>query len=121
MTANDNIAAPAPAVSDPNVESWSGKDRGDENFPVGSWLIRKGLREHVHAYYAFARNADDISDSSSLSPEQKIARLNAMEEVLTGARAEGSPSAANCASPFPGPACGRSMRASCWWPSARMR
>jgi hydroxysqualene synthase len=93
VSANDNIANPAPAAAAPNVEAWSGKDRGDENFPVGSWLIRKGLREHVHAYYAFARNADDISDSSTLPPEQKIARLNAMEEVLMGARAEGSPSA----------------------------
>ena len=93
MTANDNIAKPAIVAVAPNVEAWSGKDRGDENFPVGSWLIRKGLREHVHAYYAFARNADDISDSSTLPPEQKIARLNAMEEVLMGVRAEGSPSA----------------------------
>jgi hydroxysqualene synthase len=93
VTANDNIARPAPAASAPDVEAWSGKDRGDENFPVGSWLIRRGLREHVHAYYAFARNADDISDSSTLPPEQKIARLDAMEDVLLGTRAEGSPSA----------------------------
>src|SRR6201996_61464 len=83
-----------PAAAAPNVETWSGKDRGDENFPVGSWLIRRGLREHVHAYYAFARNADDISDSGTLPSEQKIARLDAMEEVLIGTRAEGSPSAA---------------------------
>ena len=27
-----------------NVETWSGKDRGDENFPVGSLLIRRDLR-----------------------------------------------------------------------------
>ncbi|HVE21298.1 MAG TPA: squalene synthase HpnC [Acidocella sp.] len=87
------MARPAPAAAAPDVEAWSGKDRGDENFPVGSWLIRKELRDHVHAYYAFARNADDISDSSTLSSEQKIERLNAMEEVLMGARAEGSPSA----------------------------
>ncbi|OYV81745.1 MAG: squalene synthase HpnC, partial [Acidiphilium sp. 21-68-69] len=44
-----------------SIEQASGKDRGDENFPVGSWLIRAGLRRHVHAYYAFARNADDIA------------------------------------------------------------
>ena len=49
-----------------SVEAWSGKDRGDENFPVGSLLIRRDLRRHVHAYYAFARNADDISDSPAL-------------------------------------------------------
>ena len=46
------------------VETWSGKDRGDENFPVGSLLIRRDLRAHVHAFYAFARNADDIADSA---------------------------------------------------------
>jgi len=45
------------------VEQWSGKDRGDENFPVGSLLIRRDLRAHVHAFYAFARNADDIADA----------------------------------------------------------
>ena len=53
-----------------NVEVWSGKDRGDENFPVGSALISPALRPHVHAYYGFARNADDIADSDTLSPEE---------------------------------------------------
>ena len=76
-----------------NVENWSGKDRGDENFPVGSRLIRADLRAHVHAYYAFARNADDIADSDTLAPEDKIARLNVMEDVLLGRRDSGSPSA----------------------------
>lgn len=75
-----------------NVEVWSGKDRGDENFPVGSALIDRKLRPHVHAYYAFARNADDIADSPSLQPADKIARLNVMEAVLTGQRDTGSPS-----------------------------
>ena len=77
-----------------NVEVWSGKDRGDENFPVGSILIDRKLRPHVHAYYAFARNADDIADSPTLQPADKIARLNVMEAVLTGQRDTGSPSAA---------------------------
>lgn len=76
-----------------DVETWSGKDRGDENFPVGSALIRADLRQHVHAYYAFARNADDIADSFSLAPADKIARLDAMEAVLLGQRISGSPSA----------------------------
>jgi hydroxysqualene synthase len=76
-----------------NVESWSGKDRGDENFPVGV-IIRPDLRRHVHAYYAFARNADDIGDSPILPPEEKIARLDHMEAVLLGQREGGSPSAA---------------------------
>jgi farnesyl-diphosphate farnesyltransferase len=77
-----------------SVETWSGKDRGDENFPVGSLLIRPRLRPHVHAYYAFARNADDIADSSTLPPDEKIARLDVMEDVLLGRRDAGSPSAA---------------------------
>jgi hydroxysqualene synthase len=76
-----------------NVETWSGKTRGDENFPVGSVLIRKDLRRHVHAYYAFARNADDIADSPDLAPEDKVARLDIMEAVLLGARTGGAPSA----------------------------
>jgi len=76
-----------------NVETWSGKDRADENFPVGSWLVRRDLRKHVHAFYAFARNADDIADSSELAPDDKLARLDIMEDVLLGRRHTGSPSA----------------------------
>jgi farnesyl-diphosphate farnesyltransferase len=80
---NDNVAVVA-GPNDPNVEAWSGKDRTDENFPVGSWLIRADLRAHVHAFYTFARNADDIADHPALAPEEKIRRLNVMESVLTG-------------------------------------
>jgi squalene synthase HpnC len=79
------------AVAD--VEQWSGKDRGDENFPVGSFLIRRDLRVHVHAFYTFARNADDIADSATLPEAEKIARLDHMEAVLLGQRDAGSPSA----------------------------
>lgn len=75
-----------------SVESWSGKDRGDENFPVGSFLIRPALRPHVHAFYTFARNADDIADSPDLAPEDKLMRLDTMEAVLLGQRDGGSPS-----------------------------
>jgi farnesyl-diphosphate farnesyltransferase len=76
-----------------NVETWSGKDRGDENFPVGSRLIRPELRPHVHAFYAFARNADDIADSATLAADDKLARLDVMEDVLRGRAETGSPSA----------------------------
>ncbi len=91
---NDNAPfqpAPAPATA---VEVWSGKDRGDENFPVGSWLIAGKLRRYVHAFYAFARNADDIADHETLAPGEKLARLDAMEAVLLGEREDGAPSAA---------------------------
>ena len=84
-------------MSSPNgtsVENWSGKDRGEENFPVGSALIRPALRPHVHAFYAFARNADDIADSPTLEPDDKIARLDHMEAVLLGQQTDGAPSAA---------------------------
>jgi squalene synthase HpnC len=90
---NDNILPGATAPEAPAVEAWSGKDKGDENFPVGSVLIAKALRPHVHAFYSFARNADDIADSDAISPDEKIVRLNAMEEVLLD-RAETAPSAA---------------------------
>ena len=93
LATNDNApfpVAPAPAGA---VEAWSGKDRADENFPVGSWLIAKRLRRHVHAFYAFARNADDIADHETLAPREKIVRLDAMEAVLLGEREEGAPTA----------------------------
>ncbi len=83
----------APEASD-SVESWSGKDRGAENFPVGSALIAARLRPHVHAFYGYARNADDIADSAALAPDDKIARLDVMQAVLRGERGGGSPSAA---------------------------
>ena len=76
-----------------SVEAWSGKGRQDENFPVASWLVRRDLRPHIHIFYTFARNADDIADSPSLSPEEKLARLDVMEAVLLGRANDGSPSA----------------------------
>ncbi|HEY4174838.1 MAG TPA: squalene synthase HpnC [Rhodopila sp.] len=76
-----------------DVETWSGKDRGDENFPVGSALIARRYRDPIHRFYRFARNADDIADSPVLSAQDKIARLDIMEDVLLGRREDGSPSA----------------------------
>ena len=64
----------------------SGKGASDENFPVGSFLISKALRPHVHAYYAYARVIDDIADCETLTPDEKLTRLNAMEDVLLGKR-----------------------------------
>ncbi|NKB45624.1 MAG: squalene synthase HpnC [Alphaproteobacteria bacterium] len=60
------------------------KTRRDENFPVGSLLIPRHLRADVHAYYRFARLADDIADSSDLSPEDKKTRLFTMRSALEG-------------------------------------
>jgi farnesyl-diphosphate farnesyltransferase len=80
-------------VAELDVEAWSGKDRADENFPVGSHLIAPRFREPIHRYYAFARNADDISDSPVLAPDDKLFRLDVMEDVLLGRRDVGAPAA----------------------------
>lgn len=75
------------------VETPSGKGRGDENFPVGSWLIRRDLRPHVHAFYRFAREADDIADNPALEAAEKLRRLDRMGAVLDGSPGDDSPSA----------------------------
>ena len=70
------ISEPSARVAS-SIETPSGKWRDGENFPVGSWLIRRDLRVHVHAFYRFARNADDIADNPALTPSEKIRRLDA--------------------------------------------
>jgi farnesyl-diphosphate farnesyltransferase len=90
MTALDAGVRPAEV----NVEAPSGKGRGAENFPVGSWLIRRDLRVHVHAFYRFARNADDIADSPVLGASDKLRRLDRMAAVLDGAAGDDAPAAA---------------------------
>jgi squalene synthase HpnC len=92
-TLEGRIAARGPDAT-ADVEAPSGKWRGDENFPVGSWLIRRDLRAHVHAFYRFARNADDIADSPALPADEKLRRLDHMAAVLDGASGGGSPAAA---------------------------
>jgi len=73
------------------VETPSGKGKDDENFPVGSFLIRRDLRKHVHAFYRFARTADDIADNPALAADDKIRRLDRLEAVLDGAPGDDSP------------------------------
>ena len=77
----------------PALETPSGKGRGDENFPVGSFLIRKDVRPHVHAFYRFARTADDIADNPALTADDKLRRLDRMGEILEGATGDDSPAA----------------------------
>lgn len=75
-----------------NLDVWGEKDvtsektMKDENFPVGSFLIAPVHRPIIHAYYHFARVADDMVDNEKLLPEQKKARLLALKEVLLGQR-----------------------------------
>ena len=75
------------------LETPSGKTKEDENFPVGSFLIRPDLRRPVHAYYAFARNADDIADNPLLPPEAKLTRLDRMAAIVCGDSDAGAPTA----------------------------
>ena len=74
-----------------SVETPSGKGSGDENFPVGSFLLPKRFRPHVAAYYAFARAIDDIADNPDLEPDDKVARLHAMDLALIGEAGAGDP------------------------------
>ncbi len=62
----------------------SGKGSGDENFPVASLLIARKHRPAVLAFYEFVRVADDIADHASLAPDEKLARLDRMEDSLLG-------------------------------------
>jgi squalene synthase HpnC len=72
-----------------------GRTRGTENFPVGSRLVRAELRPAVHAFYRFARAADDIADAPGLAPRQKLDWLDRL-----GAELDGAPAAPD--SPAPG-------------------
>ncbi len=80
-TAPDTTAPDAPGEAS---ETPSGKGAGDENFPVGSFLLPKHLRPHVATYYAFARAIDDIADNPELAAEEKILRLGAFDAALRG-------------------------------------
>ncbi|MCE2510488.1 MAG: squalene synthase HpnC [Alphaproteobacteria bacterium] len=68
-----------------SVETPSGKGAGDENFPVGSWLLPAKLRPHVAVFYAYARAIDDIADNPALAPEDKISRLEGFSRAISGA------------------------------------
>ena len=72
------------APSLPSLETPSGKNANTENFPVGSFLLDPALRPHVHAYYGFARGADDISDNPLMDAGEKIRRLTRFGDVLDG-------------------------------------
>lgn len=67
------------------AETPSGKGAGDENFPVGSFLLPKRLRPHVAIFYAFARAIDDVADNKDLAADEKIRRLRGFDAALQGA------------------------------------
>jgi hydroxysqualene synthase len=66
------------------TEALSGKDRGDENFPVASWLLSDRNRGPILAFYRFARAADDVADHPTLPPDEKLALLDGLEAALRG-------------------------------------
>lgn len=71
-----------------SVETPSGKGSGDENFPVGSFLLPRRLRPHVAVFYAYARGIDDIADNPDLEPDDKVARLDRMAAGIEGRETE---------------------------------
>jgi squalene synthase HpnC len=59
-----------------------------ENFPVALRVLPRGLRQHLTAYYGFARLTDDIGDeplpglTGSLGPdEERAARIRLLDEL----------------------------------------
>ena len=48
----------------------------------------------MHAFYRFARNADDIADNPALSADDKVRRLDRMAAILDGEPGHDSPAAA---------------------------
>jgi squalene synthase HpnC len=66
------------------AELQSGKGHQDENFPVASFLIAPKHRPPVLAFYKFVRAADDVADSATAAPEEKLALLEQMRASLVG-------------------------------------
>ncbi len=66
------------------METPSGKTAGDENFPVGSWLLSACLRPHIATFYAYARAIDDIADNPDLAAADKIERLDGFARAVIG-------------------------------------
>ena len=58
------------------------RDHDQENFPVASRLIARGLRPAVMGFYRFVRTADDVADDPALAPAAKLARLDVLEAAL---------------------------------------
>ena len=65
------------------------RTKDTENFPVGSWLVAAPLRPVVHAFYRFARLADDIADDPHLAADEKVRRLDAMDAELQAGAGDG--------------------------------
>ena len=62
----------------------SGKGHKDENFPVASWIIHPRHRALILAFYNFVRTGDDIADHESLPAQEKLDRLDRLEQSVLG-------------------------------------
>ncbi len=62
-----------------------------ENFPTAAWWLPREVRQAVAAVYAFARQADDIADESTLPAEERKRMLDAWEVLLRRSAAEELP------------------------------
>ena len=65
-------------------ETPSGKSSEYENFPVVTRLVPARLRPHIATFYAYSRAIDDIADSSSLQPGEKVRRLDEFAKAVSG-------------------------------------
>lgn len=65
-----------------SVEVEASKNERGENFPVASVLIAPRHRAAILAFYKFARAADDVADSATLSAGEKLRRLDSFEATL---------------------------------------
>jgi squalene synthase HpnC len=74
-----------PRIAAAPLPPTTGKTAQGENFPVASLLLPAAIRAQVMAFYRFARAADDIADDPALTPEDKLARLDAYDRALAGA------------------------------------
>ena len=60
------------------------------NLALAFVSLGRERKRDITIFYAFCRVVDDIADSATLSPREKVARLDIMEDVLLGRRPHGS-------------------------------
>ncbi len=69
-----------------------GRVAGREGLPAVALLLPASVRQQVVAFYRFAIAADDVADAPDLSAEEKLIRLDRLEQGLAGG-AEADPAA----------------------------
>jgi squalene synthase HpnC len=74
-----------------NIVQPASKTHKGENFPVASFVLKPAHRPTVMAFYAFARTADDIADSPTLPPDEKLHGLEILRSGLAGETADDGP------------------------------